>query len=131
MSESLRNDGRVWVPDNPDDTRRADQIPEGERDYYLERIYPSFGNLAPRDVASRAAKRAVDAGQGVGPKKNGVYLDFSDAIDRLGETRRRGALREPLRHVRADHRREPVRGADAHLPGVATTRWVVSGSTTS
>ncbi len=85
MSESLRNDGRVWVPANPDDNRPPDQIPESERDYYLERIYPSFGNLAPRDIASRAAKRAVDAGQGVGPLKNGVYLDFADAIGRLGE----------------------------------------------
>jgi succinate dehydrogenase / fumarate reductase flavoprotein subunit len=85
MSESLRNDGRIWVPKNPDETRPPGQIPEAERDYYLERIYPSFGNLAPRDVSSRAAKRAVDAGQGVGPLKNGVYLDFSDAIDRLGK----------------------------------------------
>jgi succinate dehydrogenase / fumarate reductase flavoprotein subunit len=84
MSESLRNDGRIWVPKNPDDTRPAAQVPEDERDYYLERIYPSFGNLAPRDVSSRAAKRAVDAGQGVGPLKNGVYLDFADAIERLG-----------------------------------------------
>ncbi len=85
MSESLRNDGRIWVPSDADDRRSPDQIPEGERDYYLERIYPSFGNLAPRDVSSRAAKRAVDAGQGVGPLKNGVYLDFADAIDRLGQ----------------------------------------------
>ena len=84
MSESLRNDGRIWVPKNPDETRAPGQIPDEDRDYYLERIYPSFGNLAPRDVSSRAAKRAVDAGQGVGPLKNGVYLDFSDAIDRLG-----------------------------------------------
>jgi succinate dehydrogenase / fumarate reductase flavoprotein subunit len=84
MSESLRNDGRIWVPKNPDDTRPAAHVPEDERDYYLERIYPSFGNLAPRDVSSRAAKRAVDAGQGVGPLKNGVYLDFADAIERLG-----------------------------------------------
>ncbi len=84
MSESLRNDGRIWVPKNPDETRPAAQVPEDERDYYLERIYPSFGNLAPRDVSSRAAKRAVDAGQGVGPLKNGVYLDFADAIGRLG-----------------------------------------------
>jgi succinate dehydrogenase / fumarate reductase, flavoprotein subunit len=85
MSESLRNDGRVWVPVNPDDARAPDQIPENERDYYLERLYPSFGNLAPRDISSRAAKRAVDAGQGVGPLKNGVYLDFSAAIGRLGK----------------------------------------------
>ncbi len=84
MSESLRNDGRVWVPTNPDETRPAHEIPENERDYYLERLYPSFGNLAPRDISSRAAKRAVDKGLGVGPKKNGVYLDFSDAIKRLG-----------------------------------------------
>jgi succinate dehydrogenase / fumarate reductase flavoprotein subunit len=84
MSESLRNDGRVWVPTNPDETRPAHLIPENERDYYLERLYPSFGNLAPRDISSRAAKRAVDKGLGVGPKKNGVYLDFSDAISRLG-----------------------------------------------
>ena len=84
MSESLRNDGRVWVPVNPDETRPAHEIPESDRDYYLERLYPSFGNLAPRDISSRAAKRAVDKGQGVGPKKNGVYLDFSDAIKRLG-----------------------------------------------
>jgi succinate dehydrogenase / fumarate reductase flavoprotein subunit len=84
MSESLRNDGRIWVPKDPDETRSPAQIPDEDRDYYLERIYPSFGNLAPRDVSSRAAKRAVDAGQGVGPKKNGVYLDFSDAIERLG-----------------------------------------------
>jgi len=84
MSESLRNDGRVWVPTNPDETREARDIPEEERDYYLERLYPSFGNLAPRDISSRAAKRLVDKGQGVGPKKNGVYLDFSEAIERLG-----------------------------------------------
>ena len=84
MSESLRNDGRVWVPTNPDETRPAHLIPENERDYYLERLYPSFGNLAPRDISSRAAKRAVDKGLGVGAKKNGVYLDFSDAINRLG-----------------------------------------------
>ena len=84
MSESLRNDGRVWVPAIVDDKRTADQIPKAERDYYLERLYPSFGNLAPRDISSRAAKRAVDSGRGVGPLKNGVYLDFSGAIGRLG-----------------------------------------------
>ena len=85
MSESLRNDGRIWVPRKAGDERSPDQIPEDERDYYLERRYPSFGNLAPRDIASRAAKVEVDAGKGVGPLKNGVYLDFSEAIDRLGE----------------------------------------------
>jgi len=84
MSESLRNDGRIWVPKEFDDTRPADQIPEDERDYYLERRYPAFGNLVPRDVASRASKREVDAGRGVGPLKNGVYLDFGEAISRLG-----------------------------------------------
>ena len=85
MSESLRNDGRVWVPERDRTTTGSpDQIPEDERDYYLERLYPSFGNLAPRDISSRAAKRAVDSGRGVGPHKNGVYLDFADAIGRLG-----------------------------------------------
>jgi len=84
MSESLRNDGRIWVPKEFGDTRPADQIPEEERDYFLERRYPAFGNLVPRDVASRAAKREVDAGRGVGPLKNGVYLDFGPAIERLG-----------------------------------------------
>jgi succinate dehydrogenase / fumarate reductase flavoprotein subunit len=84
MSESLRNDGRIWVPEAFDDPRSPDQIPETERDYYLERRYPAFGNLVPRDVASRAAKREVDAGRGVGPLKNGVFLDFGEAIQRLG-----------------------------------------------
>src|SRR5205807_1622562 len=85
MSESLRNDGRVWVPKKKGDTRRSDQIPEDERDYFLERKYPSFGNLAPRDISSRAAKEACDDGRGVGPGGLGVYLDFADAIKRLGE----------------------------------------------
>jgi len=84
MSESLRNDGRVWVPKSPGDNRPADQIPESERDYFLERLYPSYGNLAPRDISSRAAKRLVDKGQGIGPLKNGVNLDFAAAIERLG-----------------------------------------------
>ncbi|MFY9935920.1 MAG: fumarate reductase/succinate dehydrogenase flavoprotein subunit [Silvibacterium sp.] len=85
MSESLRNDGRIWVPKTKGDQRSPDQIPEGERDYYLERRYPSFGNLVPRDVASRNAKAVCDEGRGVGPSGLGVYLDFSDAINRLGE----------------------------------------------
>lgn len=85
MSESLRNDGRIWVPKQKGDTRTPDQIPESERDYYLERKYPSFGNLSPRDIASRAAKEVCDEGRGVGPGGLGVYLDFSDAIRRLGE----------------------------------------------
>jgi len=85
MSESLRNDGRIWVPKKAADCDKdPSQIAEEDRDYYLERIYPSFGNLAPRDVASRAAKRVCDEGRGVGPTKLGVYLDFSDAINRLG-----------------------------------------------
>jgi succinate dehydrogenase / fumarate reductase, flavoprotein subunit len=84
MSESLRNDGRIWVPNDPDETRAPADIPEQDRDYYLERKYPSYGNLAPRDISSRAAKVSVDRGQGVGPLKNGVYLDFADAIARLG-----------------------------------------------
>ena len=84
MSESLRNDGRVWVPRTPGDGRAPRDIPESERDYYLERKYPSFGNLSPRDIASRAAKEACDDGRGVGPGGLGVYLDFADAISRLG-----------------------------------------------
>lgn len=84
MSESLRNDGRIWVPKKKGDTRRPEDIPENERDYYLERLYPSFGNLVPRDVASRRAKEMCDQGYGVGPTKLAVYLDFSDAIKRLG-----------------------------------------------
>ncbi len=84
MSESLRNDGRIWVPKMPGDPRPPADIGEDERDYYLERKYPSFGNLSPRDISSRAAKEQIDAGHGVGPLRNSVYLDFSDAIGRLG-----------------------------------------------
>jgi succinate dehydrogenase / fumarate reductase flavoprotein subunit len=84
MSESLRNDGRIWVPDQAEDGRPAADIPEAERDYYLERRYPSFGNLVPRDVASRAAKQQIDQNKGVGPLHNGVFLDFRDSIKRLG-----------------------------------------------
>ncbi|MGY2080494.1 fumarate reductase/succinate dehydrogenase flavoprotein subunit [Modestobacter sp. SYSU DS0657] len=84
MSESLRNDGRVWVPKERGDTRDPREIPEDERDYYLERIYPAFGNLVPRDIASRQAKNVCDEGRGVGPNGLGVYLDFSDAIQRVG-----------------------------------------------
>ncbi|MFF4653358.1 fumarate reductase/succinate dehydrogenase flavoprotein subunit [Streptomyces sp. NPDC001380] len=84
MSESLRNDGRIWVPKAKGDTRPPAEIPEEERDYYLERIYPSFGNLVPRDIASRAAKNVCDEGRGVGPGGQGVYLDFADAIARMG-----------------------------------------------
>jgi succinate dehydrogenase / fumarate reductase flavoprotein subunit len=85
MSESLRNDGRIWVPKQPGDTRPPERIPEDERDYYLERKYPTYGNLTPRDIASRAAKEVCDEGRGVGPGGLGVYLDFSDAIKRLGK----------------------------------------------
>jgi succinate dehydrogenase / fumarate reductase flavoprotein subunit len=90
MSESLRNDGRVWVPKRKGDSRPPPDIPEGERDYYLERKYPSFGNLAPRDISSRAAKEVCDEGRGVGPGGRGVYLDFAEAIARVGEA----AMRE-------------------------------------
>ncbi|HEV8434268.1 MAG TPA: succinate dehydrogenase (quinone) flavoprotein subunit, partial [Thermoanaerobaculia bacterium] len=85
MSESLRNDGRIWVPKAKGDKRPPNEIPESERDYYLERKYPSFGNLAPRDIASRAAKEACDEGRGIGASGRGVYLDFADAIKRLGK----------------------------------------------
>ncbi|NGO39120.1 fumarate reductase/succinate dehydrogenase flavoprotein subunit [Limisphaera ngatamarikiensis] len=85
MSESLRNDGRIWVPKRPEDCRKhPNDIPESDRDYYLERMYPAYGNLCPRDIASRAAKKVCDEGRGVGPGGRGVYLDFSDAIKRLG-----------------------------------------------
>ncbi|MFG1593130.1 fumarate reductase/succinate dehydrogenase flavoprotein subunit [Halobacteriovorax sp. CON-3] len=84
MSESLRNDGRIWVPKKAGDSRDANDIPEEDRDYYLERKYPSFGNLAPRDISSRSAKEQIDAGHGVGALKNAVYLDFKHAIERLG-----------------------------------------------
>ena len=86
MSESLRNDGRIWVPKKGGDDRDPRQIPEDERDYYLERIYPAFGNLVPRDIASRAAKNVCDEGRGVGPGGLGVYLDFADAIERMGRS---------------------------------------------
>ena len=117
MSESLRNDGRIWVPKKKGDKRKPDQIPEAERDYYLERRYPSFGNLVPRDVASRNAKAVCDEGRGVGESGLGVYLDFADAIRARGRGHHPRALRQPLRHVRAHHGREPVQGADAHLSG--------------
>lgn len=85
MSESLRNDGRIWVPLKENETRKPNDIPENERDYYLERRYPAFGNLAPRDISSRAAKERIDAGFGIGPLKNAVYLDFSKAIKEQGK----------------------------------------------
>ncbi len=97
MSESLRNDGRIWVPKNKNDKRPPGEIPEEERDYYLERKYPSFGNLAPRDISSRSAKEVCDEGRGVGPSGYSVYLDFAEAIERLGQeviTERYGNLFE-------------------------------------
>jgi succinate dehydrogenase / fumarate reductase flavoprotein subunit len=113
MSESLRNDGRVWVPKQARDTRGPSQIPEAERDYYLERRYPSFGNLVPRDVASRNAKVVCDEGRGVGTSGLAVYLDFADAIRRLGEPAirdRYGNLFEMYQHITGeDPYREPMR----------------------
>jgi succinate dehydrogenase / fumarate reductase, flavoprotein subunit len=106
MSESLRNDGRVWVPRAAGDSRAPRDIPDGERDYYLERKYPSYGNLAPRDIASRAAKEACDEGRGVGPGGRGVYLDFSNAIDRLGDAtirERYGNLFEMYEQITGDN----------------------------
>jgi succinate dehydrogenase / fumarate reductase flavoprotein subunit len=96
MSESLRNDGRIWVPKKKGETRKANEIPEEERDYYLERRYPAFGNLVPRDVASRAAKERCDAGYGVGSSKQAVYLDYADAIKRYGKIE---AGKQGLDHV--------------------------------
>ena len=106
MSESLRNDGRVWVPKKVGDKRPPGQIPESERDYYLERKYPSFGNLSPRDIASRAAKEVCDEGRGVGETGRGVYLDFADAIRRLGADRireRYGNLFEMYERITAEN----------------------------
>ncbi|WP_030275542.1 fumarate reductase/succinate dehydrogenase flavoprotein subunit [Streptomyces sp. NRRL B-24484] len=113
MSESLRNDGRIWVPKAAGDTRPPAEIPETERDYYLERMYPSFGNLVPRDIASRAAKAVCDEGRGVGPGGQGVYLDFADAIARLGRdtvSARYGNLFEMYERITAeDPYRVPMR----------------------
>src|SRR2546430_2499343 len=108
MSESLRNDGRVWVPKQAGDKRPPEQIPEAERDYYLERKYPSFGNLAPRDISSRAAKEVCDEGRGVGESGRGVYLDFADAIARLGES----TIRE--RYGNLFHIYEKITGENAY-----------------
>jgi succinate dehydrogenase flavoprotein subunit len=106
MSESLRNDGRVWVPKNKGENRAPNDIPETERDYFLERKYPAFGNLAPRDISSRAAKEVCDEGRGVGPGGRGVYLDFSDAVKRLGEDKireRYGNLFEMYEQITAEN----------------------------
>jgi len=113
MSESLRNDGRVWVPLHRADRRSPQEIPEAERDYFLERKYPAFGNLAPRDIASRAAKEVCDDGRGVGPGSRGVYLDFADAIGRLGQKKiaeRYGNLFEMYEKITAENAYEqPMR----------------------
>ncbi|QKV94898.1 fumarate reductase/succinate dehydrogenase flavoprotein subunit [Streptomyces sp. NA02950] len=113
MSESLRNDGRIWVPKAKGDTRPPEEIPEHERDYYLERIYPAFGNLVPRDIASRAAKNVCDEGRGVGPGGQGVYLDFGDAIARMGRAavaEKYGNLFEMYQRITAeDPYRVPMR----------------------
>ncbi len=113
MSESLRNDGRVWVPKKKGDTRAPGDIPESERDYFLERKYPAFGNLAARDVTSRAAKEVCDEGRGVGPGGRGVYLDFADSIKRLGENtirERYGNLFEMYERITAeDAYKQPMR----------------------
>jgi succinate dehydrogenase / fumarate reductase flavoprotein subunit len=106
MSESLRNDGRIWVPKQAGDKRPPDQIPDSARDYYLERRYPAYGNLAPRDIASRAAKQVCDEGRGVGALGRSVYLDFADAIERLGEkvvSERYGNLFEMYQHITAEN----------------------------
>jgi succinate dehydrogenase / fumarate reductase flavoprotein subunit len=106
MSESLRNDGRIWVPKRPGDKRPPNEISDAERDYYLERLYPSFGNLAPRDIASRRAKEVVDEGRGVGPTGVGVYLDFRDSIQRLGQSviaERYGNLFDMYRNITGEN----------------------------
>jgi succinate dehydrogenase / fumarate reductase flavoprotein subunit len=127
MSESLRNDGRIWVPKKKGDTRRADQIPEEERDYYLERLYPSFGNLVPRDVASRRAKEMCDKGYGVGPTSLAVYLDFADPIKRLGRhviEERYGNLFDMYHEITAE---DPYKGPMRIYPAVHYTMgglWV-------
>jgi succinate dehydrogenase / fumarate reductase flavoprotein subunit len=113
MSESLRNDGRVWVPTPPGDKRYPNEIPDNERDYFLERKYPSYGNLAPRDIASRAAKEVCDEGRGVGPGGRGVYLDFADAIKRLSEDKireRYGNLFDMYERITGENAyRQPMR----------------------
>jgi succinate dehydrogenase / fumarate reductase flavoprotein subunit len=127
MSESLRNDGRIWVPKTKGDPRKPQDIPEEERDYYLERMYPSFGNLVPRDVASRRAKEMCDKGFGVGPTKLAVYLDFADAIKRLGKhviEERYGNLCDMYHEITAE---DPYQGPMRIYPAVHYTMgglWV-------
>jgi len=123
MSESLRNDGRIWVPKKKEDVEKlrkkqlkASQIPEEDRDYYLERRYPAFGNLVPRDVASRAAKERCDAGFGVNETGLAVFLDFSTAINRLGKKHDRRTLRQPVPDVRKNHQRKSLQRTNDDLP---------------
>ena len=116
---------------NAEDSRRARDIPDGERDYYLERRYPSFGNLVPRDVASRNAKGVVDEGRGVGPLKNGVYLDFAHAIGRLGRDAieaKYGNLFEMYERITGEN---PYEASECASTPPLTTRWAASGSTTT
>lgn len=130
MSESLRNDGRIWVPEKAGDDRPANDIPEEERDYYLERKYPAFGNLTPRDVASRNARTQIESGHGVGPLKNSVYLDFRDAIERLGKktiAERYGNLFDMYLDATG---RIPTRCPCAS-PQEPILRWAVCGLTTT
>lgn len=129
MSESLRNDGRVWVPRQAGDQRAPDSIPEGERDYYLERKYPSFGNLAPRDIASRAAKEVCDEGRGVGPGGRGVYLDFAASIKRLGSPPSRSGTATSSTCTSASPTRTRTRPRCASTR-LSITRWAASGWTT-
>jgi succinate dehydrogenase / fumarate reductase flavoprotein subunit len=127
MSESLRNDGRLWVPLHPRDARRPEEIPEAERDYFLERRYPRYGNLVPRDLGARACKALCDGGRGVGPGGGGVYLDLTEAAGRLGADalrERYGNLFEMYRHITGD---DPLRGAMRIAPAAHYTMgglWV-------
>jgi succinate dehydrogenase / fumarate reductase flavoprotein subunit len=127
MSESLRNDGRIWVPKQKKDERRPNQIPEAERDYYLERRYPSFGNLVPRDVASRAAKEVCDEGGGVGETGFGVYLDFADAIKSVGAPvirERYGNLFEMYERITAENPYEAPMRIYPAVPYTMGGLWV-------
>ena len=130
MSESLRNDGRIWVPLAKGDKRSPDQIPENERDYYLERRYPSFGNLVPRDVASRNAKAVCDEGRGVGETGLGVYLDFTAAIKRLGEHTIRDRYDNLFEMYQRITDEDPTRCRCASIPPF-TTPWAACGWTTT
>jgi len=127
MSESLRNDGRIWVPKQVGDNRKASDIPEAERDYYLERMYPSYGNLCPRDIASRAAKRVCDEGRGVGPGGKGVYLDFAESIGRLGKNtiaERYGNLFEMYERITGE---DPYAQPMRIYPARSITSWAPLG----